>query len=197
MAQEQKDQQTNTGNEQEEQQPVSSNNSNKKALKIVLIVLAVLIVLGILGTVLLGFFFQKLGETAFEKATDSNIEVTDDGVNIETEEGSFTSQAELPDDFPEEVPLFEPAEIISSTSQKREGSSSFSVAFNTEADVQEVKEFYEQELESGGWETTSTSTFNNNTHYQAEHGEDMSAQVSVMEPSEGRVRFSIGVNVKE
>lgn len=196
MAEERKDQPTN-GDQPQEQQPASSNNSNKKALKIVLIILAVLVVLGILGTILLGLFFQKLGETAFEKATDSNIEVTDDGVNVETDEGSFSSQAELPDDFPDEVPLFEPADIMSSTSQKREDAATYSASFTTGADAQQVKEFYKRELDTGGWKTISTSTFNNRTHYQAEHGENIRAQVAITDSDEESVRFSVSVNVEE
>lgn len=187
-------QQPNAGNKQQDQQPAPSNDNNKKALKIILIILGVLVVLGILATVLLGFFFQKIGETFVEQATDSNIEVSDDGLSVESEDGSSFMSSEMPEDFPEEAPLFEPANLVSSTSQQQDGSASYTVTFSTEEDPQAVKDFYERELNAGGWEVTTTSTFNNTTHYQAEHESQMRASVSVAPSSEGTTSFSVAVS---
>lgn len=193
MADEQQNQQPQQDAQQTEQAASSSSSSNNKALKIVLIVVGVLIVLGILATLAAGFLFKKAGESLFEAATDSQVEVTDDGVNVETDGGSFSSQAELPDEFPAEVPLFEPADITASTSQQREDSAHYRVTFNTDESPDEVTDFYEEELDSDGWKTTTTSTFNSTTNYRAEHEEDIEANVTISPVSgeDTQTRFSL------
>ena len=139
-----------------EAQPASE--SQKKTVKIVLIVVGVLVLMSIVGTALLGFFGAKIGTSVIERATDSDISVSDDEVTIETEDGSFntSNSAELPEDFPEIVPLFDPADVKSSSRTGRADGALWIVSFATENSADEIYDFYMSQLGEGGWETIST-----------------------------------------
>lgn len=141
-----------------QEEPASDNQ--KQIVKIVLIVLGVLVLLGILSTVLFGVFVSKAGEEIVEQATNSEITTNDDGsVSLETEDGSATFNAtELPEDFPREVPLFEPASLAQSSSigGGSDEEKIWTVNFNSTATPNEVYDYYESVLSRDGWEITNT-----------------------------------------
>jgi|AntRauTorckE6833_2_1112554.scaffolds.fasta_scaffold01632_7 hypothetical protein len=140
-------------------EPQQASESQKKTVKIILIVIGALIVLGLIGTALLGFIGAKIGTSVIERATDSDVNVSDDGVTIESDDGSFSarSDATLPEDFPEIVPLFEPASVDTSSKIGRaDRGSMWIVSFTTESSVDEVYDFYIDQLDEDNWETVST-----------------------------------------
>lgn len=185
------------------QQPKQSGSQSKgdpnRTLKIVLIVVGVLILLSVLAAAAIGFGVFKFGEQIAERASDSDIEVSDDGVSIENEEGSFKTETTLPEDFPSEVPLYENADLqsASSTKDKQRGSATYTVTYDTGDSVDQVSGFYKDRLNSNGWSTTSESTFNNLVSIRAER-EDLTVSVTI-NPDEGtdNTRFTIVVNQGE
>ncbi|MGA8256451.1 MAG: hypothetical protein WB767_07740 [Nocardioides sp.] len=82
---------------------------------------------------------DRLTEKAIENAGGEDVDVDFDSdtgeVKIETDEGTFSSGSDLPDDFPEDLPLLEDAEIISAIAaddQTGTGDSGFVVAMQTD-----------------------------------------------------------------
>jgi len=64
-----------------------------------------------------------------------------------------TRQAELdqdrvPDDFPQDVPIFKDAEVVG---VQRLAAGARNVLFHTDGDIPEVFEFYRDEMNGGGW----------------------------------------------
>ncbi|MDZ7744801.1 MAG: hypothetical protein U5K77_03555 [Candidatus Saccharibacteria bacterium] len=145
---------------QSQQTPPPPNQGQKKTLKIILIVLAVLVVLGVLGTMLLGFIGAKVGKEIFEQSTNTQIETDGDNVSIESDDGSLqVGGAELADDFPSEVPLYDPATVTSSSSYSAGENKVWSVRLTSDDEVDDIYAFYDDEF-SDGWEVQSTSSRN-------------------------------------
>lgn len=136
-----------------------ASQGQKKAVKVILIVIAVLVVLGIIIVALLAFALPKIGENIVEDVTNTEVQRDgDDNISFESDDGSsYSIGADLPDDFPENVPLFEPAELTSSTSiSSSEDSRSWTASFVTDASRDEVVSFYEDEFSDSEWKVEST-----------------------------------------
>lgn len=139
------------GNDNPQPEPASANQ--KKIVKIILIVVGVIILLSILGTLLLGWLGAHIGTSILNQATDGDVSVNDEGVSYSGNDGEteFSTNQELSEDFPEEVPVYEPSELASSTRMSQEDEVIWSAAFGTESSVSEVYEFYESALATDGW----------------------------------------------
>ena len=76
------------------------------------------------------------------------------------EEGGKVSGAQtgLPENFPPDIPLFEPSEILSSRSSQE----SIQLNLQTDASAARVRKFYQQEMEDLGWKLTGRGTANDN-----------------------------------
>ncbi len=73
------------------------------------------------------------------------------------EEGGEVSGAQtgLPKNFPEDIPLFETSEILSSMeSQER-----IQITLQTDGSPERVRRFYQQEMAEFGWKLTGVLTF--------------------------------------
>ncbi len=75
------------------------------------------------------------------------------------EEGAVSgARTGVPKSFPEDIPFFEPAEIVSSLeSQER-----IQVTLQTEASAERVRKFYQQGMEGSGWKLTGQGMTNDN-----------------------------------
>ena len=62
---------------------------------------------------------------------------------VDEDEGTVSGvETNIPDNFPEDIPLFEPAEILSSFESQK----SIQVTMQTEASIERVTQFYEREI---------------------------------------------------
>lgn len=87
------------------------------------------------------------------------------------EEGGEVSglQTNLPENFPEDVPLFEPSEILSGLESKER----IQVTFQTDASAERVSQFYQQGMSDRGWklagrgvsEDSGVLTFSKDSRY--------------------------------
>jgi hypothetical protein len=105
-----------------------------------IIVLAVLFFAG-------GFYFHQQGLN-----TIPQIKTPEEGGEVS---GARTS---VPQNFPEDVPLFEPAEVLSTF----ESGKRVQVNLQTDASAERVKQFYQQEMEGFGWKLTGQGMANDN-----------------------------------
>lgn len=102
---------------------------------------------------------EEATEKAVERATGVDIEKEGDKVTVTGEQGeqvSVTGEAtELPEGFPDDVPVFEDAKIMSSASMTDGGKTTFIVTFETAAAVADVQKFYEDALAEKKWTITN------------------------------------------
>lgn len=154
----------------------SSSSGNKKALTTVLVIVGVLIVLGVLASTAAGFLFDKTAERVIESATNSKIDIdSGDGTGEVTIEGDngraakFTTETEIPDGFPEAVPLYEGAKVVSAqTTTITDEGANYSVIFETDDSLEEVDDFYADALSTeGGWNITSRIATSENIQLMA------------------------------
>jgi len=72
-------------------------------------------------------------------------------VRVPEEEGEVSGlQTGLPENFPADIPLFEPAEILSSMESKEK----IQVTLQTEVSAERVLKFYQQKMGEFGWRLT-------------------------------------------
>jgi hypothetical protein len=153
--------------------PPPPNENQKKTLKIVLIVVGVLALLSIIGVALLGWFGWKIGERAIEEATGTEISRSSDGesLTIESQDGdqTFRQSAELPESFPDGVPIFDPSEVTFSQEINNPDGEAWNVFLSTAESSSDVKSFYQNELSSNGWSVLTTSDFGETSSITAEN----------------------------
>jgi hypothetical protein len=108
---------------------------------------------------------EKAAERAIERATGNKADVNISGetVKITAKEGgkditietSGTGGVALPKGFPDDLPLYPDATVLSAMSQ---GTSGGMVKLQTEDAIERVYEFYDAKLRAGGWEIDGSVT---------------------------------------
>lgn len=165
-----------------QEEPVSSNQN--KTVKIVLIVVGVLVLLGIIGALLFGWIATRVGTSIFEQATNGSVEIDDDGIRFGNEDGEFEvsgGDRELSQDFPTEVPIYEPAELTSSSRMRQGGETVWSATYKTTDSQRDVNDFYETVLEQNGWETEASFQSDNLNNISASNeSAQLQLQVSIL-----------------
>lgn len=110
---------------------------------------------------------EEVVERAAESGSDGDVDFdvdTDGGsVTIETDEGTYTSGSdELPDGFPESMPVPDDLPVVGSMSGAGDGGDGFFVQLTAEEVSPKVYEdlvaFYESELEANGWTVADRQT---------------------------------------
>jgi len=112
----------------------------KKFLVPGIVAIAVLLIVG-------GFYFRQRGLNLVPQ------------IVVPEEEGEVSgARTSLPQNFPKDIPLFEPSEILSSLeSQER-----IQATLQTEGSAERVRRFYQQEMEDFGWKLTGRGMANDN-----------------------------------
>jgi len=95
-----------------------------------------------------GLYFRQRGLLFSSKVSTGEGEGTVSGVRT-------SPSPELYPNFLRDIPLFAPAEILSSM----ESQGGIQITFQTEASVEKVRQFYQQEMENFGWKLTGGLTF--------------------------------------
>lgn len=116
--------------------------------------------------------------------------------NFEDEEGGVVTRkgGELPEDFPEDVPIFSPADIASSASAENVADDTSLAFFATERGLADVSGFYEAQLPEAGWLMTGNDkdTTDQVTLTATKEGKSLSVSIS-WEPKRQRCLFSLGI----
>ncbi len=130
-----------------------ASKGNNKTLKIVLIIVGVLVGLSLIGAALFGWIGARIGKSIIEQATNGSIDVDDGSFSFSDDDGDFeldTSQ-QLPQDFPEGIPLYEPSELISSSRIRQNDNIVWSASYTTSDEYSTVSSYYENVLDEGDW----------------------------------------------
>lgn len=114
---------------------------------------------------------EKTSEKIIEKSIgeDAKVDIDDEKVVIETEEGTFTTDASVnvwPNEIPGEVPEFKKGKVMSVTTQEIDGSKNWVVMFE-EVSGTALQEYKEQ-LENLGFKINYTTTAGTGGHLAAE-----------------------------
>lgn len=130
--------------------------------KLLVIALVAALALGLVGCKSIE---EKIGEEIGEEIAGGvlggDVEVDGDAVTIETDEGEVTidsTEGELPDDFPNDFPIYDDAEVESTSSWAGEGDITFYVNLFSDDEAKEVYDWYKDELSGEGW-TIDSDTF--------------------------------------
>lgn len=129
-----------------------------KSNKLVLF-LAILAVIIVAAVVAGRFIYRRAKEsvlgTFLSKTTGETVEVEEGGgkVTVTSEEGEFSFEegGELPDNFPEDFPIYPGAKLTSSWTAQAEEKEGISLVWETSDSMEEVSEYYKEELASSGW----------------------------------------------
>ena len=117
---------------------------------------------------------EKTSEKMIEKAVgeDANVDIDNEKVTIETEEGTFTADATVnswPDEIPGDVPEFKEGKIISVSTQEMDDSKNWVVIYE---DVSKnALKNYQEVLEEKGFKISYTTIVASGGHLAAEKGE--------------------------
>lgn len=111
--------------------------------------LIALIVIAAMSLAACGDVAEKAAEKAAEKSTGTDVEVDGDDVTVTSKDGksvTASSKDELPDDFPDDVLVYE-GEIVNSTSSE----GMFTVSVETPDAQADVYAWHESRLTDEGW----------------------------------------------
>lgn len=135
---------------------------------------------------------KSLEEKTIEKAFDGQIDLDIDGdsVTMETEEGIMQvgENSKLPADWPDDI--YVASGNITSSSSHQDGI--FNVSIATDDSVSQVKEDYENQLKSAGWNITMSMSIENSVIMGAEK-DNRTVSISIGE-DEGKTVIVIGTS---
>ncbi len=161
---------------------IALSKKQSKGMSITGIILSLVSILVVAGIMFFAAnFFNFLDDFAEEAGVD--IDSDGNGISIESEDGeeSFSISSELPEDFPAEVPLYEPAELNSSTSYSEGDEMVYTVSLFSDDDFADVDEFYGQAF-ADGWTDQEQSGFQDgvlSTYFASRDNLEVVASVSV------------------
>jgi len=159
-------------------------------------VLAVLCVLVLAGSIVgCQSIAEKATEKAIEKSTGVEIDKSGDEVTIKGEDGTevtASSDGELPEGFPSDVPVYE-GKIVTSVKADK----GWSVALEASDDVNTIFDWYKSELEKDGWKIVSEMKVTDGAAVVAEKG-DQNLQVTIgaSGSDDGKTSVSLLVSTK-
>jgi len=101
---------------------------------------------------------KKVTEKALESVTNSDIDLTNNKITVNSNGESFSLGEDLvlPDKFPADVPIYSKAKIITTSTS---GTAGFYATLTSSDSFTEVNEYYNAELAAQGWTIDNTSTF--------------------------------------
>jgi hypothetical protein len=141
----------------------------KKTTKLIWLFLLVL-----LGLVTAGLFQRFLG-TFLSRTREGVGEVEKSGQEVtassKEQEFLFETQEELPEDFPDNFPIYPGSILTSSGSVEGKEVKAFSVVWETKDAVEEVASYYQKELIALGWKIELTSGNNDSATLSFEKDE--------------------------
>lgn len=98
---------------------------------------------------------EKIMEDAMEKSNGGEAKVdmkADGSMEIETDEGTFTTGDDVPADWPEDAPIYTNAKVsYAATMNPTTGESGNAIVLMTTDSVADVVAFYKEEISNYGW----------------------------------------------
>ena len=133
------------------------------------------------------FLARKASEEAVEKAIeketgkDTEVDLGEGKVKVKTKGGETEMQTggNLPQDFPEEFPLYQGAEIKSTLRNESEDKVHFQVFFETSDEFSKVANFYKEKLPKAGYKISSTVETQEGSAFYLSKGEESVGMVMV------------------
>lgn len=117
--------------------------------------LVVVLALGLVGCKSIS---EKIGEEVGEEVAGgvlgADVEVDGDEVTIQTEDGDVTmnsTDGELPEEFPDDFPLYDGIEVDSTSTLDGEADATFYVNLLSDDSPKDVYEWYKQAFADEGW----------------------------------------------
>ncbi len=104
---------------------------------------------------------EKITEEVLETGTNSDIDLTDESINISSDDGSSFALGEdlaLPDNFPSDVPIYSGASIVGTSSSEGEQGATFQVTLSTEDEFSAVSDYYKAAIVDEGWTLDNSYT---------------------------------------
>jgi hypothetical protein len=180
----------------------------KKVISIAAVIVSILLALVFIG----GCLGQRIAEEAIERAIekdsggDVEIDLDEGEVTIQSDEGevsissdeetveiksdegeaTFGEGAELPEGFPDAIPVYGNMDITSSWSSTDEGVTSYSISAISEDSVDDIFEWYKSQLQ--GWEISGEFTMDSDdgkTSSLNAVGEGFELNIMVAEDEDG------------
>ena len=111
---------------------------------------------------------ETVTKKAVEKTTGVSVDEDEGSVKIKTDEGEAEIESgknELPDDFPDDFPIYKGAKVASSTKMSVDEGTSFHVSLEVKGSVDTVADYYKEELVDAGYTISSTMETNGNVMY--------------------------------
>lgn len=127
--------------------------------KVLIVVVAVLLALGLVGCKAAS---EEVAEKIAGDVIGGDVEVKDDEVTIETDDGAVSISGEdgaLPDDFPADFPLYPQAKVSSSSRMAGGDDVSFYIGWTSADDPLDVYDWYVEKSAAAGWTITSDMKF--------------------------------------
>lgn len=191
---------------EEKKEEIKKENKGKKGSKgliILLVVLGVLVALGVIGKIYAGKVKDKAFSVWFShllsKTGTGNVNFEDNGkkVTYEGEEGNFSYEQsdKLPDNWPNDFPIYPGVKIEGSSSMESEGTKGVSVVWESDDSVDEVAEFYKKELPLKGWTVTSSFTQDESSTFSFNKGESEGI-LGMTRKDTGKTSISATIGVK-
>lgn len=182
------------------QAKTAETKKKDNTLKIVFIVLGVFVGLSILSVVGLMIFFGSIFGWK-----DKNVTVNSDGekgsVTIKSNDGqsatSYGENVQIPDGFPSDVPIYDPATLVSS-SKLSEGQ--YSVSARTASTVSDVTSFYKNDMKEQGWNSQIESSYGDGTILSFKKGNrtaSVTVSVQPQESSDRKTFFTVSTSDKQ
>ena len=103
---------------------------------------------------------EKIAEEAIRKAGGGEVKVDLEGdtVRFSSEQGDLTvssgSGASLPEGFPDDIPIYDDAELLTSAHSQQE--EAFNATWTTDEEASKVKNFITGEMQKKGWQSETT-----------------------------------------
>jgi hypothetical protein len=142
---------------------------------------------------------EKATEAAVEKATGVDVEKNGDSVTVKTDEGEATvsSDAKLPDDFPQDVPIYENATIETAITNKVDAGTSYLIGMKSDDDAGEVYAWYKQAFEDEGWTILSSMEVGDSVGGLAAEKDTRTSNLSIGYGAEKKAEISLTVAPKQ
>ncbi|MFC1721761.1 hypothetical protein ACFL0Z_02515 [Patescibacteria group bacterium] len=132
---------------------------------------------------------EETMERAIEKSSGEDVEVdsTEESTTISTDEGETTwGQAEIPENFPGDVPIYPGAEATFTYVGSGQDEESATASLETSDSVDKVADWYKTEIDNNGWTIDNTDTW----------GDGNDKYISYTASQDGR-ELSVGVSSSE
>lgn len=139
---------------------------------------------------------EKIAEKIIEQNTGgkAKVDITDQSVKVETEEGTMNmttgKSAKIPESFPSDIYIFKPAEV----KMAMEVGQGYSVALATGKEIDAVASAYKKEMVKRGWKQQAAMDMGENAMLIYEKEKRVTNVAVTREEGETKIVLTVGMN---